>query len=142
MASGIAVADTYQSEISASASGVDWNAPNDDTKRYNISGRYHFNPVDTANVPLAEAAFLGKNSSIYADVSRQQTEVTVHDMDGKKLGNFSAPALNTYKAGAEFYIPESFLYIAGSVSQSKSSSRSDGNVFFSGYTKNDWNTSK
>ena len=46
--SGIAVADTYQSEMSARATRVDFSSK---FNNYAVNGRYYFNAVDTTNVP-------------------------------------------------------------------------------------------
>ena len=101
--SGFAIADSYQSEISIGASRYDENGINSKSDSYILEGIYHFNAVDTTNLPLAEAAYLGKNSNVFAGI----IDVPRHNDN---------PSQQSYIVGAEFYIPENFLYVrAGAV---------------------------
>ncbi|MES2823314.1 MAG: putative porin [Pseudomonadota bacterium] len=114
--SGAAVADSYQVDLGAVASHTKLDGSDNKMKAYGLEGAYYFNPVSTINVPLAEAAFLGKNSNVYAGALRS---------------SLSGEHLNFYEVGAEFYIPENFLYVnAGAL-------RATGDNF----TDNDWYTS-
>ncbi len=118
-ASGFAIADTYQAEVSGVANRFDWasHLSNPDEKSYGLMGNYYFNAVKTDNLPLAEAAYLGKNSNVFA---------TVFDYP-RQNGDSSA---QKYQAGAEFYIPENFLYVKAGVSRYSTDN----------YRKNDWFT--
>lgn len=94
--SGAAAADSYQVDLEALASHTKIDGFDSKVKTYGLGGAYYFNAVSTINVPLAEAAFLGKNSNIYAGALRS---------------SWSGEHFNSYLVGAEFYIPENFLYV-------------------------------
>jgi hypothetical protein len=116
LASGFAVAESYEFELKAHTSRHDFDGASSKIYVYGLGGAYYFNAVTTANVPLAEAAFLGKNSNVYADASR-----------------FSASGqhLNAYQVGAEFYIPENFLYVNAGVTKIKGQNFSDSDWYTS-----------
>lgn len=114
--SGFAVADTYQAEISGVATRSDSDYLYEDTNQYGITGRYYFNVVNTDNLPLAEAAFLGRSSNVFAgfeDVTRENGFASSQD----------------YRVGAEFYIPENFLYVKAGVSRHSYRSTRDNDWF-------------
>jgi hypothetical protein len=116
-ASGVAIADSYQSEISVGATRIDENGIKSKFDSYDLQGVYHFNAVNTANLPLAEAAYLGKSSNVFAGV-----------MDFPRQDG--SPSYQRYAVGAEFYIPEHFLYVrAGGYSDA-----------FGSHHNNDWFT--
>ncbi|HCM30816.1 MAG TPA: putative porin, partial [Acinetobacter radioresistens] len=52
-------ANAYQAEVGASASYVDPDN-GDSGSAFGVNGTYYFNPVQTRNAPLAEAAFLDR----------------------------------------------------------------------------------
>ncbi len=114
--SSAAVADSYQVDLEALASHTKFDGLESKKNTYGIGGAYYFNAVSTANVPLAEAAFLGKNSNVYADISRTSL-----------IGQHSTSSA----VGAEFYIPENFLYVDAGVTRIASKY----------FTDNDWYTS-
>ncbi len=114
--SGAAVADSYQVDLEALASHTKLDGFDSKVKTYGVGGAYYFNPVSTLNVPLAEAAFLGKSSNVYGGAFRS---------------SWSGADFNTYLVGAEFYIPENFLYVDAGVSRMTGKN----------YTDNDWYTS-
>jgi len=105
VASGVVLADSYQTELNADATRVDSDSTKDKTTSYNVGGSYYFNAVKTDNVPLAESAYLGKNSNVFASAN----------LFPKQNGISSNQA---YTLGAEFYIPESFLYVSAGGSHS------------------------
>lgn len=118
LASGVSIADSYQSEVAGfiSRADIDGGSGIDnggDVDTYGVYGVYHFDAVNTANVPLAEAAYLGKNSNVYGSLTRASG-----DEDD----------VNTYAAGARFFIPESFLYVEAGAQRSK----------YDGFTDDDW----
>lgn len=84
-------ANTYNGEISAHYIDQD-----NDVSAISLQGTYHFTEVNTANKPLAEAAFLEKRSFVNAGY-------TAYDVDGD---NF-----NSQNLGVGFYIPNSIFYI-------------------------------
>jgi hypothetical protein len=115
--SAIAGAESYQADVGLAAQRTDSDGINSDQKMYELTGQYFFNAVRTDNLPLAEAAYLGKNSNVFAGV----------DHIPKQNGHSDA---QIYAAGAEFFIPENFLYVmAGGL-----------HVDGSGDTYNDWFT--
>ena len=99
VASGFAIADTYQVDLSANALRFENDQSNNTHEAFELGGSYYFKAVETNNLPLAEAAYLGKNSNVFAGfgVSPKQNGV---------------PNQKVYAVGAEFYIPESFLYVS------------------------------
>jgi len=116
-ASGFVVADSYQTEITGSASRYDMDGASSKVDYYDVEGVYHFKAVNTTNLPLAEAAYLGKNSNVFAGL------VDYPHQNGD-------PSLQIYQVGAEFYIPENFLYVKAGASRYSSGS----------YRNNDWFT--
>lgn len=56
------VSEDYRAEARASVARAD--NPGPDGKSYGLYGTYYFGDVDADNVPLAEAAFLGRDSMI------------------------------------------------------------------------------
>lgn len=97
-ASGFAMADSYQSEVGLSTSRFSHDGVKSNTNDYGIDGKYYFNLVKTDNLPLAEAAYLGKSSNIFAAISRSYEH------------GYKSDSKN-YSGGVEVYIPEDFLYI-------------------------------
>jgi len=100
--SGFAMADSYQTEISVGALRYDSDVSDDKLNAYELNGVYHFNAVNTANLPLAEAAYLGKNSNVFGGM-----------LDRPRQDGW--PKYQSYQVGAEFYIPENFLYVKAGV---------------------------
>lgn len=97
-ASGFAIADTYQVEAGANASRWETDVFNSSLNSYEANGKYYFNLVKTDNLPLAEAAYLGKSSNAFLAASRSYGH-----------GNFGGGKV--YSGGVEVYIPENFLYV-------------------------------
>lgn len=91
MASGASFASTYNGEV-----GLQYTDADNDASAWTLHGTYHFTEVDTANKPLAEAAFLQKRSFI--DASH-----TEFDFDGASA--------DAQTIGVGFYIPNSIFYI-------------------------------
>jgi hypothetical protein len=103
-ASGFAIADTYQVDLGANAVRFENDQSNHTGKVYELNGSYYFKAVETNNLPLAEAAYLGKNSNVFAGFG----------VSPKQNG---APNQKVYAVGAEVYIPESFLYVSAGASR-------------------------
>ncbi|ENV31800.1 putative porin [Acinetobacter gerneri] len=94
-------AHAYQAEVGGSYTYTDWD-DFDGTHNFGVDGTYYFNPVQTRNSPLNEAAFLDRASNVKAHVDYA-------DNNGIK---------NTeYGAGAEVFIPNSDFYVSGNVSR-------------------------
>lgn len=96
-------ANAYQAEVGAAAAYVDPDNGGSGSA-LGVNGTYYFNPVQTRNAPLAEAAFLDRASN----VSAQATFADRGDVDD-----------NTYGVGAEIFIPNSDFYLSGNVSQNE-----------------------
>jgi len=64
--STFAIADAYRAEVGANAAHWDMDVFNSSSNIYDVNGKYYFNLVQTDNLPLAEAAYLGKSSKIYS----------------------------------------------------------------------------
>lgn len=94
-------ANAYQAEVGGSYTYTDWD-DFDGTHNFGVDGTYYFNPVQTRNAPLNEAAFLDRASNVKA-------KVDYGDNNGVK---------NTeYGIGAEYYVPNSDFYLSGDVGQ-------------------------
>lgn len=117
LASTVAMADSYQFDVGANASRLDLNGLSSKSNSHGVTGSYYFNPVSTTNLPLAEAAFLGKNSDVYASATRVSWRGDRGDV---------------FNVGAEFFIPENFLYVSGGLLKAKRDGES---------ADNDWYTS-
>jgi hypothetical protein len=91
--SAVIHAQSYQIEGGLSINEYDPDFGRNDTS-IGAYGEYHFKRVQTANRPLAEAAFLQKSSNAYVRGYRD---------------------LDVIYAGAEFYIPDTMFYIAGEI---------------------------
>lgn len=88
--SSLAIAQPYQFEVGASLTHYDPDQGSSD-KSLGASGEYHFEQVQTANRPLAEAAFLQRSSHVYARGSND---------------------LDIIYTGVNFYIPNTLFYVA------------------------------
>lgn len=91
LGSGATVAQTYQIEAGAAVTHTDPDGEKSDDS-LGLNGTYHFNRVQTANLPLAEAGFLQRSSNVYAR---------------------SFQELDVINAGIEFYVPDTMFYVAG-----------------------------
>ncbi|WP_445660530.1 putative porin [Acinetobacter sp. F16] len=96
-------ANAYQAEVGAAAAYVDPDNGSSGSA-LGVNGTYYFNPVQTRNAPLAEAAFLDRASNVNA----QATFADRGDVDD-----------NTYGVGAEIFVPNSDFYLSGNVSQNE-----------------------
>ncbi|MNR79131.1 hypothetical protein D3C71_1417160 [compost metagenome] len=92
-------AHAYQAEVGASAGLID---PDNGSSSgsFGVDGTYYFNPVQTRNAPLAEAAFLDRASNVNAKYQYDE------------VGNDER---HRYGVGAEVYIPNSDFYVSGNV---------------------------
>ena len=92
-------AHAYQAEVGASAGLID---PDNGSSSgsFGVDGTYYFNPVQTRNAPLAEAAFLDRASNVNAKYQYDE----VGDDERHRYG-----------VGAEVYIPNSDFYVSGNV---------------------------
>ena len=101
--SAISIAESYQAEVGVNASRWDENDSKNKSRNYIVDGIYYFNEVSTNGRPLAESAFLGGNSNVFAEFDQYPHQN-------------NRPSAQAYTAGAEFFIPESFLYVrAGAI---------------------------
>lgn len=96
-------AHAYQAEVGASAAYVDPDRGSSGSE-FGVNGTYYFNPVQTRNSPLAEAAFLDRASNVSVQASFADRGETDD---------------NTYGIAAEVFIPNSDFYVSGNVSQNE-----------------------
>jgi hypothetical protein len=113
--SAFASADAYQSEVGASVARWNLDGLNSSSNNYEFNGKYYFNLVRTDNLPLAEAAYLGKNSNVFAAF-------------GRNYGHGYSGDSKIYSGGVEVYIPENFLYLKVDAAHSNYSDSSDNNA--------------
>lgn len=109
------IAEAYQAEVTGIAARSDLDGINSKVNTYGVEGKYYFKPVNTDNVPLAEAAYLGKNSNAF--VSFVKSYARGYAGDSKN-----------YSGGVEVYIPENFVFIKVEGVHSKYDSSSDSSV--------------
>lgn len=95
-----ALAATFQSELSAGYADIDINDSDADGSAVALEGKYYFSPVNTANHPLAEAAFIEKSSNVYVNLGT-----------GEFKGSGSKLDIYTREIGVDFYIPNSIFYL-------------------------------
>ncbi|MEB3766897.1 putative porin [Acinetobacter sp. MD2] len=92
-------ANAYQAEVGGSYGYLD---PDNGSgaSAYNLNGTYYFNPVQTRNAPLKEAAFLDRASNVHASATYASNDGTENSQ---------------YSGGAEYYIPNSDFYLGANV---------------------------
>lgn len=73
-----------------------------DTDVWRASGRYYFQDVKTDDVPLSEAAYLGRNSSVALAWSRFDADFG---------------ALDSEELAIRLYVPKSIFYFAGGIAR-------------------------
>ncbi|NHB56853.1 putative porin [Acinetobacter shaoyimingii] len=112
-----ATAHAYQAEVGASAGYVDPDNGSSGSD-FGVYGTYYFNPVQTRNSPLAEAAFLDRASN-----------VNVH----ANFADRGDTDDNTYGASVEFFVPNSDFYVGAGIDQNEQKWRRNG-------VKLDWDT--
>lgn len=71
-----------------------------------ITGKYYFNPVQTRQAPLAEAAFLNKASNLGGGYAYSKLK------DDEGFGDLQ---FNILGVQGEFYIPDSQFYLSGAL---------------------------
>ncbi|MEJ2899150.1 putative porin [Acinetobacter sp. NS-4] len=96
-------ANAYQAEVGAAAAYIDPDNGSSGSA-FGVDGTYYFNPVQTRNAPLAEAAFLDRASNVNAHA----TFADRGDLDN-----------NTYGVGAEVFVPNSDFYLSGNISKNE-----------------------
>ncbi|MBF7682614.1 putative porin [Acinetobacter sp. B5B] len=100
-------ANAYQSEVGGNYSYLD-PEHSSGVSQFGVNGTYYFNPVQTRNSPLAEAAFLDKASNVNG-VAR--------------YGNNDGVKNSTYGAGAEYYVPNSQFYVGAGIARNEISTK-------------------
>lgn len=96
-------ANAYQAEVGGNYSYLDPDR-GDSISQFGVNGKYYFEPVQTKDSPLAEAAFLNRSSNVNAAID-------YGDNDGTKNSQ--------YGVGAEYFVPNSDFYIGGNISRSE-----------------------
>ena len=96
-------AHAYQAEVGGSYTYTDWD-DFDGNHSFGVDGTYYFNPVQTRNAPLAEAAFLNRASNVNA-------KINYADNSGVKNSQYSA--------GVEYFVPNSDFYVSGRLGRSE-----------------------
>lgn len=92
-------AHAYQAEIGGSAGLIDPDHGSSSAS-FGVDGTYYFNPVQTRNAPLAEAAFLDRASNVKAHYNYDEVG------DDER---------HNYGVAAEYFVPNSDLYVSGQV---------------------------
>ncbi len=83
----------------------------DSAGQLDAKGTFYFEPVQTKNGPLNEAAFLGHNSNVYGKYSYNYTDSNTYYVAGEK---FSAETdIHSIAAGIEYYYEQ--FYLSGEI---------------------------
>ena len=101
-------ANAYQTDVGTMDEFTDREGG--EVNSFGINGKYYFNPVETKNYPLAEAAFLNKASNIGAGYTYSKVE---DDQDYAKL------EYNSVGVAGEYFIPNSQFYLSGAFNRTK-----------------------
>lgn len=109
-----AVANSYQTELKGSYGEIDFDDSPADLNNTSLQGTYYFSPVDTANRPLAESAFLQKASSVYVGGSYLKYKENDSAFDSSERGY----SYNR-SAGVDFYIPNSIFFVGAGINEFK-----------------------
>jgi len=125
MAANIVAAETYQAEFSAIYGQTEHDTTSAKDKRGSVAGTLYFKEVDVQNYVYGEAAFLNRASNISVSYNQSQTKF---DWNTTLPGNIQETGylkndVRTSAASVEFYIPNTFLYLAGGISDAKTKSR-------------------
>lgn len=111
------LAQSYQIEVGAAVSKSDSDVAEREYDSLAVFGEYHFDPVQTRNHPLAEAAYLEESSNVFA----------VADL--REAGNTD---IHIATAGIEYFVPNTIFYARAELALS----RYDGDGFDDSET--DW----
>jgi hypothetical protein len=106
IAPALAAADDYRWDVKATFERD--QIPGDvfgDVDTLTLGGTWFFAPVSTSGVPLAEAAFLGRASSVSAIVARFDSQFEALDIH-----------LNAQAASIGYYVPNTMIYAGAGVS--------------------------
>ena len=121
LATDISIAQTYRSEISLDYLRRDREAlPDSESDTWRVSGTYYFSPVNTANHPLAEAAFLEKASNL--SVSYLHEEWDYSDTYGSFHYETSVTE-EDLNVDIELFIPNTMFYVAAGMTRDESKYR-------------------
>jgi hypothetical protein len=96
-------AHAYQAEVGGSLGYVDPDRGSSG-ESYGLNGTYYFNPVQTRNSPLAEAAFLDRASNVGAHISYKdvgRSDETIYGVTG------------------EYFVPDSDFYMSAAIGRSE-----------------------
>lgn len=99
-----AISDTYRYEIYTSYSELD----EVDEYSVNLQAKYYFSAVSTADLPLVEAAFLQKASSLTLTTSNNNYKAGSYEND-----------TYTRSLNANYFFPDSIIFVGAGVSQQK-----------------------
>ncbi|MDZ4262866.1 MAG: putative porin [Pseudomonadota bacterium] len=103
-----ALSETYRTEISASYGETDSDYYSGDNYTVGLSGKLYFSPVDTAGLPLAEAAFLQKASSFSVSLSNSEYEYEGDNQDAYLRG-----------ANLTYFVPNSIFFVGAGITENK-----------------------
>lgn len=127
--SPISTAQTYQTEIGVTYSEFDSDFYPGDNYSIGLQGTQYFSPVYTRNLPLAEAAFLQKASSLSLSLANDDYEFDDQDGDSYLRG-----------ANVTYYIPNSIFFVGAGITENKLvfTHRYYGDYAYEGIVSTDW----
>jgi hypothetical protein len=101
------LADDYRAEVRGVYSQLEGPADFPDLDAFSVQGRWYFEPVKTDGLPLAEAAFLGRASSVSVGAARSDTSFATQRVFH----------LNSQGASIGYYIPDTMFFAGVSASR-------------------------
>ncbi len=95
-------AHAYQAEVGGSLGYIDPDRGSSG-ESYSLNGTYYFNPVQTRNAPLAEAAYLDRASNVSAHI---------------QYNDAGAAEETKYGVAGEYFVPNSDFYVSANLGRS------------------------
>lgn len=126
MVASAAGAQSYQAELDGAFERLSSDIRPFDMDTKDVSGRWYFESVDTANHPLAEAAFLQRSSSV--SLTYQDMDVIVgtatFDDEENLIPHQIKGSWKLLSGEVNYYVPNTILYLEADYRYGKSAFRS------------------
>jgi len=103
-----ALSETYRTEINASYGEFDADYYSGDNYSVDLHGKLYFSPVDTTDLPLAEAAFLRKASSFTVSLANSDYEYEGDNQDSYLRG-----------VNVTYFVPNSIFFVGAGITENK-----------------------
>lgn len=100
--------EDYRTDITGNYSEFDYDFYSGDNYSTNVNWKQYFSSVDTANLPLAEAAFLRKASSFSLSLVKNDFE-----------NDYSSQESDVRSASISYFVPNSIFFVGAGITQNK-----------------------